>query len=214
MSLGNNPVPNVAPSQPGPEIVAEVTVSAASAIVASKEDPYRVLVADSAKHPRPVLPGGKVEAKDLQADGGSPGLTCVLREVLEEIGTSLLTPRYVGKATDPDRDIRLVPPSKLAGAVVTPPLPENLPSQGKVKAHYGCPDYLFVGQVDEKALTATEELKGLRFVDIRTLGPGDVSAGHDVIVLTYRKMLEHGATQMEAGALRNFAVERDRFVAR
>lgn len=107
MSLGNEPVSKTKISRdPSPDIVAEVTVSTASAIVTSTNDPYRILVAYSEKHPKPVIPGGKVETEDLASDAESPGLTCVLREVKEEIGTDLLNATYVGKAQDPDRDIR------------------------------------------------------------------------------------------------------------
>jgi ADP-ribose pyrophosphatase YjhB (NUDIX family) len=201
MSLGNDPVSQLKPSSaPSPEIIAEVTVSTASAIVRSKDDPYRVLVADSEKHPKPVIPGGKV-----------PGLSCVLREVKEEVGTELLNPTYLGKAQDPDRDIRLVPAKKVSSAVVEPELPNGVAADAMVKAHYGCPDYIFVGEVDEAALTDTEELKGRRFIDIRKIGPGDLSAGHDVILLTYRRMLDEGATSFPEESLRCFSLERDTF---
>ncbi len=212
MSLDNNPVPSQKlVTEPSPSIVAEVTVCTATAIVTSKYDPYRILVATSAKHKFPVLPGGKMETADLVADGDNPGLSCVLREIKEEIGTDLLNPKYIGKATDPDRDIRLVPPSKLTAAVVVPTLPSNLPDDGKVKAHYGCPDHLFVGQVDETALTTTEELRNLKFIDIRTLGLGDLSAGHDVVVLAYRDMLDRGGFSLPETALKNFALEGEYF---
>lgn len=197
--------------QPGPEIVAEVTVSTATAIVCSADDPYRVLVAKSAKHPFPVLPGGKLEAIDLTgASEEQAALCCVLREVTEELGTELLDARAIGKASDPDRDIRLVPVSKLSGAVVSPALDESLDASATVKAHYGCPDYIFVGYVDESAIRATEELDDQHFVDIRTLGPGDLSAGHDVVVLAYRAMLDRGESALPKDALRDFASERER----
>ena len=212
MSLENNPVSKTKVSHdPSPKIVAKVNVSTASAIVISKDDPYRVLVADSEKHPKPVIPGGKVEAEDLALDAGSPGLSCVLREVKEEIGAVLLNPTYLGKAEDPDRDIRLVPAKKVASAVVKPPLPSGISADATVRAHYGCPDYIFVGHVDETALTDTEELKGRRFIDIREIGPGDLSAGHDVIVLTYRKMLDAGSSEFPQESLRHFNLEREAF---
>lgn len=214
MSLGNDPVSQRKPSSiPSPEIVAEVTVSTASAIVRSKDDPYRVLVADSEKHPKPVIPGGKVEREDVTSDAKAPGLSCVLREVKEEVGTELFNPTYLGKAQDPDRDIRLVPAKKVSSAVVEPELPNGVAADAMVKAHYGCPDYIFVGEVDEAALTDTEELKGRRFIDIRKIGPGDLSAGHDVILLTYRRMLDEGATSFPEESLRHFNLERDTFSA-
>lgn len=69
-----------------------------------------------------------------------------------------------------------------------------------------------MGQVDEAALTDTEELKGRRFIDIREIGPGDLSAGHDVIVLTYRQMLDAGGTKFPQESLRHFNLERATFV--
>ena len=211
MSLGNTPRPSAARSaETSPNIAAEVTLSTASAIIASISDLYRILVADSAKHSRPVIPGGKMEAADVQSDAATPGLTCVLREVIEEIGTALLNPRCIGKAVDPDRDIRLVPAEKLINAVVTPALPESIAPDATVKAHYGCPDYIFTGQVDEAAISSTEELKRVRFVDIRTLGAGDLSAGHDVIVAAYRQMLDDGLSALPQGALTNFLLEREK----
>jgi 8-oxo-dGTP pyrophosphatase MutT (NUDIX family) len=147
-------------------------VSDASAIVISKDDACRVLVVDSEKHPKPVIPGGKVETEDLASDAGSRGLSCVLREVKEEIGTDLLNPTYLGEAQDPDRDIRLVPAKKVASAVVEPALPAGISADATVRAHYGRPDYIFVGQVDEAALTDTEELKGRRFTEGISLDRG------------------------------------------
>ena len=98
MPLENAAVPNQKrPEAASPIIVAEVMVTTASVIVASTDDPYRVLIADSAKHPRPVIPGGKVEVGDDQSDSATPGLSCILRETLEEIGTPLLNPRYKGR---------------------------------------------------------------------------------------------------------------------
>ena len=45
-------------------IIAEVTVSTASAIVTHPDDPYRILVAMSEKHPNPVIPSGKIEVDE------------------------------------------------------------------------------------------------------------------------------------------------------
>jgi 8-oxo-dGTP pyrophosphatase MutT (NUDIX family) len=192
---------------------ADVMVSTASAIVRSKSDPYRILVAKSAKHKFPVIPGGKVERSDISADAETPGLSCVVREVEEEIGTKLLNPHYLGKATDPDRDIRVVPAKKVAEAVVEPQLPSDISEDAMVRAHYGCPDYIFVGEVDESAISKnTEELSDVQFIDIRDLQPGELSAGHDVVVLTYRAMLDAGKTQFPEDSLRFFNLEREEFL--
>jgi hypothetical protein len=98
---------------------------------------------------------------------------------------------------------------------VEPALPIGISSDATVRAHYGCPDYIFVGEVDEATLSKdTEELKGVRFIDIRDLQPGDLAAGHDVIVLTYRDMLDAGKTQFPEDSLKFFNLERAAFASR
>lgn len=110
---------------------------------------------------------------------------------------------------DPNRDIRFVPPSKIAEAVVSPPLPAGLQPTDLVKAHYGCPDHLFVGRIDESKITPTDELKNPRFIDVRLIGPSSLSAGHDVIAMWYRHLLDNGLSLLPAGALTNFAADRE-----
>lgn len=200
--------------QSSPEISCEVTVSTASVLIASRADPYRILVAVSQKHPHPVIPGGKVELADLARDAGVPGLSCVLRETLEEIGTCLMSARFIGMARDPDRDIRVVPVQKLMGALVSPPLAGDISPASMIKAHYGCPDYIFTGWVEESCIRATEELKRLRFVDVRSLAPGDLSAGHDVIAYAYLKMLDEKQTALSADALSDFGRMREEWARR
>src|SRR5579859_5523471 len=99
----------------------KVTIATASAIIVHPTDPYRVLVADSAKHPHPVLPGGKVERTD--AADGTGALSCIKHELLEEIGAVPETLTVVGVATDPTRDVRSVPYKKIKTAVFSPALP-------------------------------------------------------------------------------------------
>ncbi len=90
--------------------------------VASKSDPCRIVVAKSAKHEFPVIPGGKVERSDCSVGAETAGLSWVMREVEEEAGTKFFNSLYLGKATDPDRDIRAVKAKKVAEAVVEPQL--------------------------------------------------------------------------------------------
>jgi 8-oxo-dGTP pyrophosphatase MutT (NUDIX family) len=191
------------------DIVAEITVATATAIVTHPDNPYLVLVADSEKHPLPVIPGGKIEIDDPIADGETPGLECVLREVGEEIKAELQNARYIGKANDPERDVRVVLPEKVAGTLTDPPFSsidfsECHPETARIKAHYGTPDYIYVGSVDPERIQNTEELENVRFIDIRELEVGQLSAGHDVIVLKYRQMLESGAERLDDAALSDF----------
>lgn len=196
-----------------PRIIADVKVSTASAIITHPDDPYMVLVANSAKHANPVIPGGKIERSEPVGTDAAPGLECVTREAKEEAGTVLLNPRYIGKANDPERDVRIVAPRKVATALTTPSFDTlNLEGiaddQPCIRASYGTPDFIFVGTVDPAAVADTDELKGLRFIDIRQLKPGGLSAGHDVIVLKYREMLETGASRLDESALTNFEATR------
>ena len=194
-------------------IVADVRVSTASAIVTHPDNPYLVLVARSAKHPNPIIPGGKIERDDPAGLVNAPGHACVMREVKEEIDTELLNPRYIGQANDPESDVRIVAPMKLATSVTEPALStidrggvaDDVPC---IRARYGAPDYIYVGTVAPKAIAETEELSGLKFIDIRKLNPGELSAGHDVIVLKYRDMLDSGATHLDERALTNFQATR------
>jgi 8-oxo-dGTP pyrophosphatase MutT (NUDIX family) len=195
------------------EYVATVTVATATAIVASKTDPYRILVADSAKHPKPVMPGGKMEQQDAANGLEQAGLLCITRELEEEIGTLPENIRYVGMATDPARDVRVVPCSKLENCVTSPALPQGISPDAKIRASYGTPDYIYAATVDETAIRPTEELSAPRFIDIRTLKPGDLSAGHDVVALTYRKMLDQKQEKFPDGSLRDFARDRNEFQA-
>lgn len=54
----------------------------------------------------------------------------------------------------------------------------------------------------------TEELRDFEFIDIRKLQPGGLSAGHDIIVLKYRDMLDSGADQLDERALTDFEATR------
>lgn len=191
-----------------PQFVAEVAVSTATAIIALRSDPYMVLVADSEKHPKPILPGGKMELSDVVGKGVHPGLNCIEREVPQEIKTPIIGARLIGVALDPERDVRYVPVENLAAAVVSPQLSTDYPEGSLVKASYGCPDYIFTGVIDETQVEESSELKGSRFIDIRNLQTGDLSAGHDVIVLWYRRMLDDGLHKIPEEALQRFRFER------
>lgn len=200
--------------EPSPTIVAEVYVQTATALICHPDDPYLILIGDSEKHPHPVLPGGKLENYERH-DIQSPGYGCVTREVAEEIGTEIVNPEYIGMANDPNRgDTRIVPPSKLKGAYTDPPLDEDVfavtNEDIRIRAHYGVPDHIYRGTVDPEAITETEELTGNRFIDIRTLGPGELSAGHDLVVFRYREMLDSGASSFPVDALSDFNAEKER----
>lgn len=198
--------------RPGPEFRAEVNVSTATAILHKKGDPFQVLVGNRAGCQKPVLPGGKQETADFA--GGSaeeaPGLSTVIREIIEETGGEVCEIRHIGTATDPGRDIRSTPVRKLRGVVLSGELGE-LKDEDLVLAHYGCPDEIYVGEFDI-ALGNTEELKDLHFMDIRNLKPGDLSRGHDVILLWYRDMLDRNLDRLPSDALVNFGVELEMLV--
>lgn len=192
----------------------KVRVATASVIIVSKDDPYRILVADSEKHPKPVIPGGKIDRVDVEENDSclsDAGQRCIVREADEETGLNLEHPKLIGKAEDSTRDIRVVPYSKVKESVIDPILPDNTPYNTKITASYGCPDFIYTDTVNETDLSDTEELSGMRFIDIRTLKPGELSAGHDVVVLSYREMLNNSWDKMHQSRLNNFAQDRATF---
>ena len=190
-----------------------VSVATASVIIASQSNPYRILVGYSRKHAKPVIPGGKIEKEDMTGDLQEAGIICVLRETEEEIGTSLQNPRYIGEAVDAKRDVRTVPYSKIKTAIIVPALPENTPETAQIRASYGCPDFIYTGSIDESSLIPTEELSGLRFIDSRSLQVGDLSAGHDVVVLLYRQMLDEGQSLLPTDSMRDFEYDRQQLIS-
>jgi ADP-ribose pyrophosphatase YjhB (NUDIX family) len=192
------------------DISCNVSVATASVIIAHPENPYLVMVGSSKKHPKPVIPGGKIELCEGPANSAT-ALVCIERETEEEVGVKLVNPRLIGVATDPTRDVRVVPFSKIKTAVTEPLLPQTTPDDRHIRASYGCPDYIFVGTAN--AATDSDELKGVHYIDIRTLSIGDLSAGHDVVVLLYRQMLDDGADRLPVGSMENFQEDRARLAS-
>ena len=189
------------------DFAAEVNVSTASAIIFSPDNPYLVLIGNSTKHTKPVLPGGRIETTDAKLDVNNPGLSCLNREIKEELGTELLNPKYIGKASDPNRDIRFVSYDKLINVVTDPPLQDmnlKLPDKVLVKARYGNPDFIYTGTVDTNSIKETEELFNHRFIDTKKLKIGSLSVGHDIILLHYRKMLIDNRNSLAKDSLHDF----------
>lgn len=149
---------------------------------------------------------------DTDDNLGDAGLRCILRETEEEIDTTLNDPKLIGIARDPSRDVRTVPFSKVKLSQTFPALPKDTSDDEQIQASYGCPDYIYTGFVDESALGDTEELSGVRFIDIRNLEPNGLSAGHDVVVLSYREMLDSGSDYIPEGRLVDFNEDRQRFL--
>lgn len=189
-------------------IKATVSVSTSTAIIHSVNDPYRVLVSESLKHPKPVLQGGKVEEIDRSTQ--DPFLACIYREVPEEIGTELKSVRKVGVATDTHRDIRLVRASKLRGVSLSSDIC-GLDDSDMVRASYGSPDSIYVGSVSEPDIISTSELQRSWMIDVRDVQVGDLSVGHDILLILYREMCDRGEEILDARCLADFELVRSRF---
>lgn len=168
----------------------EVSVPTATALVFDSGDPRRILAGVSAKHSGLVLPGGKIDAADLvTASMDRAALTCIRRELAEEIGYApeTVTPFMVRR--DPDADIRLVSASKLRECLVGP-LVARLDDDEVVIARYGIPDHVFLAGVDPVMVHSTEELTRLVWIDCRTAPDAMFSAGHGDIVRRYAARFE------------------------
>lgn len=180
-------------------VIPEVCVATATAIIVDPNDRYSVLIADSAKHVRPVLPGGKVEISDGADGGAAAAYRCIVREAEEELGVKLLNIRQIGCLSAVSRDIRVVPASTLTGAVCSLPLNHTLQPESLVRAHYGSPDFIFVGEAH--SFRSTSELSNPRYIDVRTIDEGALSAGHDLILMLYRQMIERGEDRLQEVSL-------------
>ncbi len=162
-----------------------VDVPTATIIIRHPECRYIFLVGQSKKHPRPVLPGGKIDIKDINGSSiKSAALRCIKREAQEEIGTSLSAVKLFKIHSNSERDVRRVPVESLRGSVVESII-EDRPRPTIVTARYGMPDYLFIGEVDPKSIKATEELHSLTWIDLRKTMTLDLSAGHNELIKQY-----------------------------
>lgn len=190
-----------------------VNVGTATVIPASALNPNLVLVGRSKKHQdKLVLPGGKVE---IRLDGTiEDEEECALRELEEETGLVFTDVQKIGKAIDPQRDVRVVPFGKISSALIEPPLSELIVHhafnpEGNIEAHYGTPDTLFLGYYQGYIPTDEDlELKDRFEFNIYDLKPDLFGAGHDVIILWYRWLLQTGAEALPADALINFDDDR------
>lgn len=167
------------------EIIREVSIPTATAIVHQLENPYMILVGVSAKHPKPVLPGGKLDLDDLV----SPLLArcasvCILRELGEEIGVPFSSLRLLGVSADRERDVRRIRIETLQGAFSQQAV-ADLDAQQIVLGRYGVPDFLFVATIDSKIPLDTAELRNFMWIDCRYVTAETLSAGHGRFVMRY-----------------------------
>jgi 8-oxo-dGTP pyrophosphatase MutT (NUDIX family) len=171
------------------EVLPLVQVPTATIIVADAADPWVVLIAESSKHPFPVLPGGKIEAGDLQTTSmRDAARACAIRELGEEVGIAASSLQFIGEFQGGTQDKRIVHRSTLVGTLVESLLP---PAEGRSLIHalYGVPDFLFVATVERTAPRASLELHTLSWCDLRSPVQPRVSAGHDAHLRLYREWL-------------------------
>jgi len=186
-----------------------VKVRTASIVAANRLNPHLILVGRSKKHEnRFVLPGGKVE---FNLDGTvEDDCECAKRELEEETGLSINDVEWIGKATDHNRDVRTVPYSKIFKAYTEPSLTAlGLDPDVLIEAHYGVPDAIYLGyydlyEVEDENLELTERVE----FNVYDVKPDLFGAGHDVIVLWYRWLLQTGAQALPSDALRDFSADR------
>lgn len=186
-----------------------VKVRTATIIAANRANPHLILVGKSAKHGgRFVLPGGKVEF-DLNGNVEEDA-ECAKRELEEETKLVIGDIDRIGTATDPDRDIRTVPYSKVFRAHTEPSLTQlSLPPDTLIEAHYGVPDAIFLGYYDYYNVEDTNlELSERVEFNIYDVKPELFGAGHDVVVLWYRWLMSTGAHALRSDALRDFSADR------
>ncbi len=167
----------------------EVMIPTATAIICQRENPHMVLIGTSIKHEKPVLPGGKIDQKDIVSSELERCATCCIRrELAEEIGTTLEELQLLKVSKDSSRDMRKVSVRSLQGSLVES-LTCDLSEDMFVLGCYGCPDYLFIAKIDTMNLTDTEELKKLTWIDCRTILPDSLAAGHSAYIIEYCRAL-------------------------
>ena len=171
---------------------AHVFAPTSSVIIVSPGDPYLVAVGDSRTHAKPVIVGGK-------CDKGEDPRTTAERETIEERGVPLVLMRPFGVAWDSTRDVRSIPCGKLFPCVTYPEdALSGMSADDTVLAAHGCPDHLYVGLLaPQEAGETDQELTNIRYLDVRGMQPGDLSAGHDVFLFWWYWALKNSAAEVD-----------------
>lgn len=178
----------VSTQNPASELVNEqqiktICIPTATAIVYCKENPFCILIGDSAKHTRPVLPGGKIDLKDICSSSILVcARKCIQRELKEEISLETEQIDFFRTFSDPMRDRRIINVSSLQGSLVSI-LVNSMKDSDKVIGLFGMPDFVFLVPVEKSVCLSTEELKTLRWVDCRS--NLEFGAGHKEILIQY-----------------------------
>jgi len=175
-----------------------VFVRTVTAIVLNPRNHRQFFVGKSRKHPRFVLPGGKVEK-------GETNETAVTREVFEETGRQVKNLRHLGFRLDPTGDTRNTTLRALESAEYT--IAKNggakIQPDDPVLALYGVPDALYICTASEEVWNPTDEFAESRWMDVEEVCSDCLSAGHDVYALWYVWMLEHPNERLPQWALSN-----------
>jgi 8-oxo-dGTP pyrophosphatase MutT (NUDIX family) len=178
-----------------------VSVPTVTIVVASQCDPFKVLIATSAKHPLPILPGGKIDLQDLVVSKQDTARNCAERELLEEVGLKGVALEYLF-SRQVSSDIRSVPVAKLRGTLVDSEV-ASLPDEQIVQARYGEPDHVFRVSAKQQSFLPTEELSELKWCDLRGGVYPQLSAGHERVLMRYVEYLRSSYDPLlqQAGAL-------------
>lgn len=167
----------------------EIDIPTTTSIVYDRADPWFIVIGSSEKHNRPVLPGGKIDRADMISPSMKEcAAVAALREIWEEVGARPDQTTLIDVSSNRERDTRLVRADSLAGTLVEEAV-SALRADDLVLGHYGVPDYLFAAAVARDDVTPSRELSSLKWVDIRTLDPESLAAGHYAHVLRYLAFL-------------------------
>lgn len=181
---------NISPTTHVKVAIAHINIATATALVHKEGNPFLVLVGDSKKHKGPVLIGGKIDKADCQSEASlkEGALVCIKRELCEEAGIQNSEPKFLFQTSDLTRDIRKVSASRLHECVGV----QTAPSDVEVLAHYGVPDFVFLLSIKADEFQDSEELKNLRFIDIRQFDLTQLGAGLGATVERYRTLMRRG----------------------
>ena len=167
----------------------EVCIPTATIIAVSKNNRFLVLTGENSKHRLPVLPGGKIDLQDLCGSRiEEAAMQCAVRELKEEIHVEASGLRLFKVVSDGNRDMRIVSAQSLRSTLVEA-LVAGLATDVLVLGRYGVPDFLHVGIVNPVQVSESDELKNLRWVDVRKISAGELDAGHGDYLQAYAQCL-------------------------
>lgn len=162
-----------------------IEVPTVTLVLRLSDNPYQVVIGWSKKHDKPVLPGGKIDSDDIvNTNIEKCAKHAALREIKEEVGATVKDLQLLTISSDPESDVRDTTIGALKGSLAAEQWKE-LPSDMKVKALYGIPDYVFIGEVNLNDIGKTEELYDVAIIDVREAAPPALASNHNSYLESY-----------------------------